>query len=74
MNITENSDRLLAARDVADWLGVAISTVYDQASRGVLPHVRLWRGSRRTLIRFRRQDVENFILRSSVGRGEKAKP
>jgi hypothetical protein len=32
--------------------------VYDAVARGVL---KLWQGSRRTLIRFRRADIERFL-------------
>ena len=62
----ETTERLLDAREVASWLGIAISTVYDQAARGVLPHVALWRGHRRTVLRFRRCDIERFLLERSV--------
>jgi excisionase family DNA binding protein len=57
----DRSNDLIDAAEVAVWLGVALSTVYDQATRGVIPHVRLWRRSRRTLIRFRRGDIETFV-------------
>ena len=52
---------LLTAQEVADLLAVRPSTVYDAVYRGVLPAVRLWEGRRRTLIRFRRADIEEFI-------------
>jgi excisionase family DNA binding protein len=55
-------ETLLDAQAVARWLGIAVTTVYDQASRGVLPHVRLWKGRRRTLLRFRRAEIEAFLI------------
>jgi excisionase family DNA binding protein len=61
MNPLELPDTLLDARTVARWLGIAVATVYEQAARGVLPTVRLWKGKRRTLIRFRRTDIDEFI-------------
>jgi len=52
---------LLTAEEVASLLRVKPSTVYDAAARGVLPVLRLWKGKRRTLIRFQRADIELFI-------------
>jgi excisionase family DNA binding protein len=52
---------LLTAEEVASLLRVKASTVYDAAARGVLPVLRLWKGKRRTLIRFQREDIETFI-------------
>ncbi len=66
MATQESDETLLNANTVARWLGVAVTTVYDQAARGVIPHVRLWKGARRTLIRFRREDVENFLRDRAV--------
>lgn len=61
---------LLTAEEVATLLRVKASTVYDAAARGVLPVLRLWKGKRRTLIRFRRSDLEEFIRkRSGAARG-----
>jgi excisionase family DNA binding protein len=61
MTEQEGEEALLDAATVARWLNVAPATVYEQAARGVLPHIRLWKGARRTLLRFRRSDVEQFI-------------
>ena len=66
MQTQEGDEVLLTAPTVARWLGVAVTTVYEQAARGVIPHVRLWKGSRRTLIRFRRGDVETFLRERAV--------
>jgi excisionase family DNA binding protein len=56
---------LLTAEEVASLLRVKASTVYDAAARGVLPVLRLWKGRRRTLIRFQRADIDNFIRERS---------
>jgi excisionase family DNA binding protein len=56
---------LLTAEEVASLLRVKASTVYDAAARGVLPVLRLWKGKRRTLIRFQRADIDSFIRESS---------
>ena len=67
MESNDVPDELLGASTVARWLRVSVSTVYEQAVRGVLPHVRLWKGSRRTLIRFRRSDIEAFLRTQTHG-------
>lgn len=54
---------LLTAKEVADLLRLAASTVFDAASRGDLPCVRLWRGRRKTVVRFRRSDIEDLMRR-----------
>ena len=54
-------DRLLTAEEVARLLSVKPATVYDAAADGRLPVVRLWKGERRTLIRFRREDIDRII-------------
>ncbi len=66
MHTDDDPDALLGAATVARWLNVSISCVYDQAARGQLPHVRLWKGARRTLIRFRRADIERLIRDRSI--------
>ncbi len=63
---TKVEEPLLTAQEVAEMLAVRPSTVYDAVYRGVLPAVRLWEGRRRTLIRFRRTDIEKFIRERAV--------
>jgi excisionase family DNA binding protein len=60
------SDSLLTAQEVADLLRVRPVTVYAAAARGRIPCVTLWKGKRRNLVRFRREDVEEFIRLRSV--------
>ena len=60
------SDSLLTPSEVAAILAVQPSTVYAAAADGRLPCVRLWRGERRSLLRFRRMDIEAFIQRRSL--------
>ena len=52
---------LLTPADVAARLNIRRSTVYAAAAQGKIPCVRLWKGERRALIRFRREDVERLI-------------
>jgi len=54
-------DTLLTAEDVARILNVKVSTIYDGVYRGLLPAIRIWRGRRRSLIRFSGEDLKTFI-------------
>ena len=57
---------LIRASEVAKRLGVQDSTVYALAAKGTIQCVRLSRGKNRSLIRFRQDDVDNFILENTV--------
>jgi len=57
----EQIPHLLTAGEVAEILNIEKATVYEAVAKGRLPAVRLWRGRRRSLIRFRRDDIEQFI-------------
>jgi len=52
---------LLRAKQVAEILNVRPSTIYDLAHRGLIPHIRISQGTRRTLIRFRSTDLEQLL-------------
>lgn len=52
---------LLTAKDVAEQLQVAVSTVYLWAEQGRLPHICLAQGARRRCIRFRQRVVEEWL-------------
>ena len=52
---------LLTVEEVAQLLRLKPSTVYQAASEGRIPSVKLWKGRRRTLVRFRRDDILQFI-------------
>ena len=54
-------DTLLTAEEVANLLRIKPATVYDAASKGRIPAVRLWEGRRKALLRFRREDIEELI-------------
>ena len=58
---------LLEARIVARMLRLQVSTVYAAVKAGKLPHVVLWGGRKRRLIRFSRTAVEAFIRDRTVG-------
>ena len=58
-------DRLLTAEDVAELLRLPVSTIYDLARTGRLPHLRIGRA-----LRFSRRDLEAHLAercRGSVG-------
>ena len=59
------SDPLLTANQVAALLAVQPSTVYAAVALGKIPCVRLWKGQRRSLLRFRRQDIDRLIRERS---------
>ena len=65
----EPEEPLITAEDVAPILKVKAGTVYDAASRGLIPCVRLWKGRRKSLLRFRRSEIEKFIRDRSVPAG-----
>ena len=54
-------DSLLTSEQVADLLQVKPQTVRDAAWRGKLPCVRLWSGSKKTLLRFRLDEIKRLI-------------
>lgn len=58
-------DRLLTAEDVAELLRLPMSTIYDLARTGRLPHLRIGRA-----LRFSRHDLEAHLAercRGNVG-------
>jgi excisionase family DNA binding protein len=58
-------DRLLTAEDVAELLRLPVSTIYDLARTGRLPHLRIGRA-----LRFSRHDLEAHLAercRGNVG-------
>ncbi len=61
-------DVLLTAEQVAEFLALKPQTVRDAAWRGRLPCVRLWQGRKKSMLRFRRSEIEAFILERSIPR------
>ena len=61
MEDSDRPDALLTAEEVAPLLRLKPSTIYEAASDGRLPCIRLWEGRRRALVRFRRSDIERLI-------------
>jgi predicted DNA-binding transcriptional regulator AlpA len=59
-------NELLTAPEVASLYRVKTVTVYAAAKSGKLPHIVLWTGKKRPLLRFRRQDIEALIQERTV--------
>lgn len=57
---------LLTAEQVARLLNIKPSTVYDGVARGRIPVVRLWKGRKRPLLRFRPEDIDRLIAERCV--------
>jgi len=57
-------DKLLTATEIADYLDVKPSTIYQWTHQGFIPHVKLGK-----LVRFKKEDVSNWVeKRSNPGR------
>lgn len=61
------AEPLLTAADVARVLKVKTVTVHAAAADGRIPCVRVWQGKKRSLVRFRRSDIEALISDRAVG-------
>jgi excisionase family DNA binding protein len=48
--------KLLTPQQVADYLGVQLSTIYQWTHQGFIPHVKLGR-----VLRFRQDDIANWL-------------
>jgi hypothetical protein len=67
VTMTASSDEsLLLPREVAAMLRLKVNSVYAAAAAGRLPAVRLWRGRRKSLLRFKRRDIEDLIRRGAA--------
>lgn len=58
---TTEQRQLWTAEQVARLLNLKTSTVYDAASRGRIPCVRLWQGRRRAVVRFSPEEITRLI-------------
>jgi excisionase family DNA binding protein len=61
----DDAAALLTAEEVAQLLRLKAATVYEAASKGRIPCIRLWEGTRRALIRFSAKDIEQIIRERS---------
>lgn len=58
-NDENNMNRLLTVADVAEWLNVSSSLIYQLVESRKIPVCRI--GTGRGTIRFRSEDIENYI-------------
>jgi excisionase family DNA binding protein len=56
-----DTEVLMTPAEVSRSLRIALSTVYEAAATGRLPCVRLWQGKRKSIVRFRRADIDAMI-------------
>ena len=63
---------LLTAGEVATQLRLKPSTIYEAAADGRIPCVRLWKGRRKSLIRFRREDIDRLVRERTFPPSDKA--
>lgn len=66
---TKDPPELLVAQEVAEILRVKVSTVYAAAKAGRIPAVRLWRGERKSLVRFRCEDIARLLADPKAAAG-----
>lgn len=59
-------ESLLRPAQVAELLNVRPSTLYALCYRGVLPYIRIRQGKRRPLLRFKQQDIEQFLQKNAI--------
>lgn len=66
--MSTQAEPLMDARDVASLIGVSIAWVYDHATRKEprLRAVKLGKVGGKGLVKFRRQDVDEFIERCAL--------
>lgn len=60
-------DILISLDQVARRLGIRPSTVRAGVKHGHIPAVVLWKGKRRSLVRFRVEDIEALVRDRTVG-------
>jgi excisionase family DNA binding protein len=66
-----DAESLLTATEVARVLRVKTVTVHAAAADGRIPCVRVWQGKKRSLVRFRRADIEALIASHATTPGSR---
>jgi len=63
-------DKLLTAQEIATYLGVQPSTIYQWTHQGYIPHIKLGK-----FVRFKENDVEKWVEgKNEVGRSSQKIP
>jgi excisionase family DNA binding protein len=60
------SEALLSIEEVARRLGIRPSTVRVGVQKGVIPAVVLWKGKRRSLIRFNPEEIDKLVRERTI--------
>ena len=61
-----DDSEILTAKEAGQFLKYQESTVYAKAAQGKLPFIRLWKGKRKSAIRFSRSDLLKHIRQNAV--------
>lgn len=64
--MSDKTDKLLTPKQVAEILGVAVSTVHKMSYRNELPCVVLRQGKRKSIVRFRKKTLEAWIKEREI--------
>lgn len=64
-------DRLLTAKEAAEYLGLAEGTIRNKASRDEVPHIKLGAGPNAPL-RFRKSELDHWIIQKQAEHEESA--
>lgn len=59
-------DPLWTVEQLAEYWQVKLQTIRDAVWRGKIPCVKLWRGKKKSLLRFKRSEIEEFIRQKSL--------
>ena len=59
-------EKLLTSEEVAELLSLKPQTIRDAAWRGKIPCVRLWTGKKKSLLRFKKSDIDELIQSRSI--------
>lgn len=59
--ISFQAQGLLTANDIAKWLNIPVSTVYDKTRQNQIPHVKIGR-----LIRYEKDQISEFVRNGGV--------
>ena len=62
------SNTWLTKREAAKYLGVSESTIYNLESEGTLRGYRINNDSKRPIVRFKREDLDEMLMRRQKGR------
>ncbi len=57
---------LWTVEQVAKYWQVKPQTIRDAVWRGKIPCVKLWRGKKKSLLRFKKSDIEQFVKGRTV--------